>query len=470
MPRPAPRDFLGHPIGLSVLFGTEMWERFCYYGMRALLTLYMVDFLFVAPHPETIIGYHAVKSLFQTLRGPLGTDGLAAMVYGTYTSLIYLSGLIGGYFADTILGQRRAVFVGGLTMAAGEFLLMAPNFFFIGLAVMIAGNGFFKPNIATQVGGLYAPGDRRIDSAYSVFYLGINLGATFAPFVTGALGDSGPGAPPTWHWGFAAAGVGMLLGLLIYAIGGRNLPPDVRRRRLAQSAPKTKLTATDWRVIAALGAVAFFNLFFWGCYEQQGLTIALMAQNDANLATPIGALKPAYVQAFNPLFILLLTPLVVALWAWQSRRRGAPSPVVKMAIGCAIAAISYALLVIPAASIDAGHKPTWLWLLAASGVLTLGELYLSPVGLSLFAQAAPAQVVSLMMGVNYLSNAAGNYLAGYLGTFWERMPKSQFFLMLTLICATTALAIAALSPILRGALTATTTAPRMEPDPAETPR
>ena len=450
----AQRTLLGHPIGLSVLFGTEMWERFCYYGMRALLTLYMVDFLFVAPHPQTVLGYSAVKSFFESFRGPLGTAGLAAMVYGTYTSLIYLSGLLGGFVADNLLGQRRAVFLGGLTMAAGEFLLMSPRLFFVGLFVMIMGNGFLKPNIATQVGGLYAPGDRRIDSAYSVFYLGINLGATFAPFVTGALGDSGPGAPPTWHWGFAAAGIGMLFGLVIYALGQRTLPPDIRKRRQTAAAPAAKLTAAEWRAIAALCLVAFFNLFFWGCYEQQGLTIALMAQDHSNLATPIGALKPAYVQAFNPFFILTLTPLVVWFWAWQARRGRVMSPVLKMATGCAIAAISYALLTIPAGAIDAGHKPIWLWLLAASAVLTLGELYLSPVGLSLFSQAAPARVASLMMGVNYLSNAAGNYLAGYLGSYWERMPKSTFFLMLTGICGTTAIAIAAVSPLLRGVLAA----------------
>lgn len=446
------RDFLGHPVGLSVLSGTEMWERFCFYGMRALLTLYMVDFLFLAPRPEHVLGYGAVRSFYVSLRGPLGTAGLAAMVYGTYTSLIYLSGLFGGFMADNVLGQRRAVFLGGFVMAAGEFLLMAPSLFFVGLAVMVVGNGFFKPNIATQVCGLYAPGDRRIDSAYSVFYLGINLGATIAPFVTGALGDSGPGAPPSWHWGFAAAGVGMLIGLAIYAVGGRALPPDVRRRRQAEAAPARPLAGAEWRAIAALCLIAFFNLFFWGCYEQQGLTIALMAQDHSDLSTPLGALKPAFVQAFNPIFILALTPAVVAFWAWQGRRGVVVSPVMKMAIGCGLAAASYALLIVPAGAIDGGHKPTWLWLLAASGIITLGELYLSPVGLSLFSQAAPPRVISLMMGVNYLSNAAGNYLAGYLGSYWERMPKSRFFLLLAAIAGVTALAIAAVSPLLRGAL------------------
>lgn len=463
---PAPaRTFLGHPPGLAILFGTEMWERFCYYGMRALLTLYMVDFLFVGQEPSRVLGYTAARHFYEWFSFPLSTTAFAALIYGSFISLIYFTGIFGGFMADNVLGQRRAVFIGGLTMAIGEFLLIEPRFFFIGLLVMVTGNGFLKPNIATQVGGLYAPGDRRIDSAYSIFYLGINLGATIAPFVTGALGDSGPGAPPRWHWGFAAAGIGMLAGLALYAWGQRLLPPDVRRRRLTSETAQTPLGRGGRRAIAALCLVAFFNLFFWACYEQQGLTIALMAQDHTDLATPFGALKPAYVQAFNPFFILAFTPPIVAFWGWRARRGRVGSPVLKMATGCGFAALSYALLLWPAHAIDAGGHPSWLWLLAASAVLTLGELYLSPVGLSLFAQAAPARVASLMMAVNYLSNAAGNQLAGVLGSTWDRLTKVQFFSMLTLICAVTAVAIAAISPLLRRALPPAPKLARAAPDP-----
>ena len=206
------RTLFGHPIGLSVLFGTEMWERFCYYGMRALLTLYMVQFLLVNDHPQMVLGYGAVKSGLEWLYGPLRPQPLAALIYGLYTFGTYVSCLLGGYVADSLLGQRRAVILGAVIMAAGEFMLVDPHLFFVGLIVLVGGNGFFKPNISTQVGGLYRPGDQRIDTAYSIFYVGINLGALIAPLVCSRVVHFGDG-PAHWNYGFAAAGVGMLIGL-----------------------------------------------------------------------------------------------------------------------------------------------------------------------------------------------------------------------------------------------------------------
>jgi len=456
---PRERTFLGHPLGLSVLFGTEMWERFCYYGMRALLTFYMVDYLFVGGTPETIFGYHAVKSALESLPGngggPLKPEPLAALVYGLYSMGTYLTGLAGGFIADRFLGQRRAVIVGGLTMAAGEFLLTSHHFFFPGLLTLVLGNGFFKPNIATQVGGLYKPGDSRIDRAYSVFYVGINLGALIAPIICGRVAHFGAG-PPHWTYGFAAAGVGILIGVSINLAGQRTLPPDVRQRRLASAAAHAPLTATDRKAVVALCVVAFFNLFFWGCYEQQGLTIALMAEKYTDLATPFGTWDAEDVQAFNPFFIFTLTPVIMAFWAWQSRRGQEPTSVTKMAFGCAGTALAYGLLIIPAVSMDHGHKVGWLWLLAAMAIQTVGELYLSPIGLSLFSKAAPPKLASLMMAVNYLSNAFGNYLAGYLGSYWDSMAKSAFFAMIAGLAAATSVGIflmaRLLNPILQARL------------------
>lgn len=450
----SPSDLFGHPAGLAVLFGTELWERFCYYGMRALLTLYMVKFLFVGDRPDHVLGYAGVKAAFEYFSGPLDRVQLASLLYGTYTALTYLTGLIGGFFADNVLGQRRAVLVGGVTMAAGEFLLAEPHLFFIGLLVLVTGNGFFKPNITTQVGGLYKPGDTRIDSAYSIFYVGINLGALIAPLVTGrAAGIDGDS--PHYYWGFIAAGIGMLFALATNLAGRRHLPPDVRRRRLQSASAHAPLTALDKRAVVALCVVALFNVFFWGCYEQQGITIALMAADNTDLSAPFGThIGKADVQSFNPFFIFTLTPLIIALWRWQAKSGGEPSPVLKMAFGCAFTAAAYGLLVIPGFSIDAGGKPTWLWLLAAMGILTLGELYLSPVGLSLFSKAAPAKLASLMMAVNFLSNAGGNYLAGYLGTFWDKMPKSSYFTMIAAVAGATAVAIFLLSFLLKPVLKA----------------
>jgi POT family proton-dependent oligopeptide transporter len=447
-------DFLGHPAGLSVLFGTELWERFCYYGMRAILTLYMVKFLFVDGRPEHVLGYRAIKSGYEFFSGPLDIVQLASLLYGTYTALTYLTGLIGGFFADNVLGQRRAVLVGGITMAVGEFLLADPRLFFIGLFVLVLGNGFFKPNITTQVGGLYKPGDTRIDSAYSIFYVGINLGALVAPLITGRAAGI-DGNSPHYHWGFIAAGIGMLLGIATNLAGRPYLPPDVRKRRLQSAQAHAPLTALDKRAVVALCIVALFNVFFWACYEQQGITIALMAADHTNLSAPFGThIGKADVQSFNPFFIFALTPFIIALWRRQAKSGGEPSPVLKMAFGCAFTAAAYGLLIIPGLSIDAGGKPTWLWLLASMAILTLGELYLSPVGLSLFSKAAPAKLASLMMAVNYLSNAGGNYLAGYLGTFWDKMPKSSYFTMIAAVAGTTALAIFMLSFVLRPVLKA----------------
>jgi len=444
--------FLGHPIGLSFLFGTEMWERFCYYGMRAILTYYMVDFLFLHGEPQHVLFYGTIKSVMESMYGPLGPQPLAALIYGLYTASTYLTGVIGGVLADRVLGQRWCVVIGAVTMAAGEFLLTSPAMFFIGLLVLVLGAGMIKPNLTTQVGGLYKEGDSRIDSAYSIFYVGVNLGALIAPIICGRLAESPPGQPPHWHYGFAAAGVGMLIGLAIFLIGMRRLPPDVRSRRIMAEAKGgsavSKLTKRDKQAVLALFLVAFCNLFFWGCYEQQGISIALMAQNNTNLSTWFGTLQPADVQSFNPFFIFTLTPAIIALWARQARRGREPSPVTKMAIGCFATALCFGMLIIPSMSVDAGQKVTVLWLVAAMAIQTVGELYLSPVGLSLFSRASPAKVASVMMGVNFLSNFAGNYMAGYLGSFWSGMPKTHFFTMIAGISAVTSLAIFALSRLL----------------------
>jgi POT family proton-dependent oligopeptide transporter len=458
MPNPAPArevTLFGHPIGLSVLFGTEMGERFCYYGMRALLTFYMVDYLFKGTEPEHILGYTALKSVLEWCHGgALAPQPLASLIYGLYTSGTYLFGLLGGAAADAWLGQRVAVVVGAITMAAGEFLLTNPAWFLVGLPVLLLGNGFFKPNISTQVGGLYRPGDSRIDRAYAVFYVGINLGALVAPIVVGRLGHAPEGAPPSWGWGFAAAGVGMLVSLLIYIAGQRVLPPDVRARRLKAQPGRTRLSRTDWQAILALCLVAVFNAFFWACYEQQGNTLALFAQDHTNLATPFFTLQPEDVQSFNPFFIFTLTPVILAYWARQARAGREPSSITKMAIGCGFTALAYGLLAVPGAIADGGAKASWVWLLAAMALQTVGELYLSPVGLSLFSKAAPAKVASAMMAVNFLSNAGGNYLAGYLGTYWSAMPIAHFFTMIAGIAAVTALGIFGASFVLRPLLDA----------------
>ena len=451
------RTLLGHPIGLSVLFGTEMGERFCYYGNNALITYYMIDFLFAGPRPQTIIGFATVKSVLETIYGPLAPQPLAALIYGTFAAATYLVGLAGGALADRVLGQMRAVIIGAVIMATGEFLLTDPRLFFIGLLVFVLGVALLKPNIATQVGGLYEPNDHRIDSAYSIFYVGINIGALLAPIICGRLGHAAPGQPPTWQYGFAAAGAAMLIGLAIFLIGLRTLPPDVRARRKAAERrnrdrnPATAappLTSTERRTVVALVLVAFCNLFFWGCYGQQYSTIALMAQNNTNLSVGFATLHPEDIQSFNPFFIFTFTPLIIAFWAWQAKRGREPAPVTKMAIGCLATAACFGLLAIAGLGIDRGAHVSILWLVAALAFQTVGELYLSPVGLSLFSRTAPAKLASIMMAVQFLSLAFGNYMAGYLASFWSGMGKSAFFAMIAAIALATAIAILGLSRVL----------------------
>ena len=450
------KNFLGHPIGLSVLFGTEMGERFCYYGNNALMPYYMLDFLFVGPRPSTVVGYATAKSIFESVYGPLGAQPLEALIYGTFAAFTYLSGLAGGGIADRFLGQTRAVILGACTMAAGEFMLIDPRLFFLALFVFVVGVGFLKPNVSTQVGGLYAPGDSRIDRAYSIFYIGVNIGALIAPLICGSLGHAGPGEPPRWHYGFAAAGAAMLVALCIFLIGLRVLPPDVRARRRAVDAARlgaarpgsTRLTAVERQTVGALFMVAFCNLFFWGCYGQQYSTIAIMAERNVDLRVGPILLYPEAIQSINPFFIFTLTPVVIAFWAWQSRRGREPAPVTKMAMGCAFTSLCFGLLILPGLAIDRGQHVSMAWLVAALALQTLGELYLFPVALSLFSRAAPARLASVMMAVNFLSLAVGNYLAGYLASFWSGMQKSVFFGMIAGIAALTALAILALSRVL----------------------
>ncbi len=422
-------DLFGHPRGLTYLFAVEMWERFSYYGMRALLVLYMVKHLFQPEHAEAVIGFATLKATFEALFGPLGVQPLASHVYGLYTGLVYLTPVLGGLIADRWLGQRRTVVLGAALMALGHFMMAYEPLFLFALFVLILGNGAFKPNISTQVGTLYAPGDPRRDRAFSIFYVGINLGAFFAPLISGTLGET-----LGWHYGFAAAGVGMTLGLVIYLYAAPTLPPDVRTARLA--AGDTRPFGPDeWRAIIALCVLFVPVTFFWATYEQAGNTIALWADGHTNRSVfGLFDIPVTWFQAFNPFMIFAFTPFVVALWAWQARRGHEPSSVAKMAYGCFINAAAH-LILFAAALSAGGGKASWLWLFFYFVVLTVGELYISPTSLSLVTKVAPARVLSMMMGVWLATSFTGNFVAGYLGSFWSGMAKGDFFLMIAVVSA-----------------------------------
>ncbi len=445
------KQLFGHPRGLAFLFATEMWERFSYYGMRALLVLYLVKYLLLPGHSDHVIGLATLKGGFESVFGPLDTQPFASQIYGLYTALVYLTPIAGGLLADRVLGQRRTVVIGAVLMAAGHFMMAFEPFLLFALLTLILGNGAFKPNISTQVGELYAPGDSRRDRAFSIFYVGINIGAFFSPLVCGTLGEE-----LGWHYGFAAAGVGMLIGLLIYLRGLRELPPDELQKAKATHHEPGPLSQADWRAIVALLVLFLPNTLFWATYEQQGNTIALWADSytdrSVNLLFWNAEIPVTWFQAFNPFMIFAFTPFIVGLWARQARAGREPSSVTKMAIGCFGVALANLLMAFAAIHASEAAKASWIWLFFYFAIITIGELYLSPVGLSLVSKVAPARMLSLMMGVWLATSFVGNFGAGWLGSYWSSMAKPAFFVMIAGVAALAGLSIALMNKPLRRTL------------------
>ena len=443
-------DLFGHPKGLAFLFTTEMWERFSYYGMRALLVLYMTKYLLAPEHSSKVAGLSGVKNALETVFGPLDVQPLSSQIYGFYTALVYLTPIFGGLIADRVLGQRRTVVIGATLMAIGHFMMAVEQLFLLALLVLILGNGAFKPNISTQVGGLYAPGDRRRDRAYSIFYVGINVGAFLAPLICGTLGEKAG-----WHYGFAAAGVGMLIGLCIYVYAMPLLPPDELQKARAAHAEKGPLDRGEWRAVIAILVLFIPTALFWATYEQGGNTIVLWAEantdRNINLFGLSTEIPTTWFLAFNPFMIFAFTPFVVALWTRQAARGSEPSTITKMALGCLGVALSYLIMAVAAWHAGA-DKSSWLWLFGYFVVITIGELYLSPVGLSLVTKVAPARILSMMMGVWLATSFIGGFLAGWLGSFWSRTDKPEFFLMIAAIAALAGAAIFSSGRLLRGML------------------
>jgi proton-dependent oligopeptide transporter, POT family len=421
--------FLGHPRGLAVLFATEAWERFSYFGNAALVVLYMTKYLFDASRLEAVFGLGALKSALEFLFGPLEPQPLASQLFGFYTGLAYFSPVLGGLVADRLLGRHRTILIGGVFMAAGHFMMAFEALFLLALLMLIIGIGAFKPNISTQVGALYAPGDDRRDRAYSIFYLGINIGAFLAPLICGTLA-----VQYGWHYGFGAAGVGMLISLAIYLSGRRSLPADEPRG--SPLARETKpLEAGERRALLALIGTCALVTLFWAAYDQQGNTVLLWAEDFTDRSIDLGfwrgEIPSPWFLALNPLLIFVFTPPIVRRWAQQSRRGTEPFPITKMAFGCLCLALAN-LLMAGAASAAAG-KASALWLVGYFLLATIGELHVAPIGLALISRLAPARMTSIMMGVWFATTLPADVFAGFLGGFWSSMAKANFFLMIALI-------------------------------------
>jgi len=402
--------FRGHPRGLPILFFTELWERFSYYGMRAILVLYMVT---------------------PVAQGGLGFDTKhATSIYGTYTMSVYLTALPGGLIADRWLGARLAVLLGGIIIACGHFSMVFHSiaFLYLGMAFIAVGTGLLKPNISAMVGSLYSEEDPRRDSGFSIFYMGINVGAVLAPLVCGFLAQhegfkafvASLGFHPatSWHWGFGAAGVGMTLGLIIYILNRKQLAPvakfaKVETKDVVRRNPP--LTRNDYKRIAAIFIFFLFTILFWAAYEQKGASLNLFALRLVRTELFGFAFPSSWLQSLTPLFVILLAPLFSMLWVRLGTRQ--PSSPVKFVFGLLFIGLAYALLV-PGAALTALGKISPLWLVGLYFLEVVGEMCLSPVGLSTVTKLSPAKLVGIMMGVWFLAAALGNKLAGYLSGFF----------------------------------------------------
>lgn len=425
--------WFGQPRGLTVLFLTEMWERFSFYGMSALLVYYMTKQLHFS-------------------------QADASLIYGLYTGGVFLTPIAGGYLADRWLGRRIAIVLGGSLMAVGHFALSWEALLYPSLVLIALGNGLFLPNLPSQVGDLYAEDDPRRGGAYNVYYVGVNLGGLLAPLACGTLGEV-----YGWHWGFGAAGVGMCVGLAIYLLGGRHLPQDRPRDRSARaanagspdaagspdsaSAGSTRKPGTA-AIVVPLLLVALSVMVFRSAYAHSGNTLALWADAHVDLHAFGFAIPVTWVQSLNPLFVFLFTPLLIRAWRRAAVKGREPAPVRKMAIGAAGVAAAYLLLAATAAMSD-GQPVSGLWLLVFFAIYTIAELYILPVGLGLFARLAPSGMGATVIAAWFLAAFAGNLLSGVVGRAWEWLGPAGFFVLLAALATTSALALLALTPMLR---------------------
>lgn len=454
----------GHPKGLYLLFVTEMAERFSYYGMRAVFTLYMVAALF--------------------------TMESASEIYGYYTGLVYLTPLLGGYIADRYWGNRRSIIVGGMLMAFGQFLMFLSASFVQpaikeaegmidptvnnqlaiicmmgGLFFLILGNGFFKPNISTMVGSLYRPDDQRKDSAFTIFYMGINVGATLGPLTCGIF-EGDYLNPMRFKWAFLCACIAMLAPTLIFYLLKNKYLMDYEgnaigtRPKLQEKTERQQLTRKEKQHIVVIFIIAAFVIFFWAAYEQAGVSLTYFADQQTDRHIFGWEMPTSYFQSFPAIFVVLLAPFMNLAWEVLRRFGHEPSSVMKQAIGLAFLSIGYMLIAFGVKDLGPNVKVSMLWLTGLYFIHTLGELSLSPIGLSLVSKLSPKHLASLMMGIWFMSTAVSNMLAGQLATLYpdgsskslfgiiEIASLHDFFMMFVVLSGVAAIALACISPLL----------------------
>ena len=454
----------GHPKGLYVLFATEMWERFNYYGMRAILVLFLV-------------------------KAMAFNQGAASQVYGSYTGLVYLTPLVGGYIADRYWGNKRSIIAGALVMAIGEFILffcghyydnadVAMPLFYTGLGCMIAGNGFFKPNISSMVGQLYKKGDSKIDAAYTIFYMGINTGGALGPIVCGFFGDTGKNGD--FKWAFLAGGIAMLLSVITQVMFQKKFLVDADGASIGDApkdAPKfflkipvmvgflfllslftialvyidikvvsylfwlliacilliafiifsdASLDALQKKKVAVLFTVSFFVIFFWSAFEQAGASLTFFASNNTQRDLGFYEVPASFFQSLNSIFVVAFAPLAAWVWIKLGKVNREPSSPFKMAMGLMLLALGYLWIATGVKGVGTGIKVSMIWLVGMYMMHTFGELCLSPIGLSLFNKLAPVKFASLLMAVWFTANAFANKFAGVLSSLYPNGKTTYF--------------------------------------------
>jgi len=418
----AGRDWFGQPRGLTILFLTEMWDQFSFFGMRALLVLYMTKHLLMAQQN-------------------------ASWVYGLYAASVYLTPVFGGMITDRWLTRRTAVLTGATIMMIGHFLMASEGLFYWALGTIALGNGLFLPSLASQIDDLYVADDPRRRSAYNIYYVGINLGAFAAPLVIGTVGEVFG-----FHWGFALAGLGMIVAIATYVAGGRYLPaavPKTSRTKPTETA-RDRPTPLKTRLVL-LVVVAAAVVVFRGAYEQLGNTIPLWADAKVDRTVTTGLTIPVtWFQSLNPMTVFLLTPAFVAGWTRQAKRGREPSSAAKMALGAAVIGLAFLLIAVVGAYAQAraGITP-WPLLAAFIVLLTAGELFILPVGLGLFGRLAPAGLTATTIALWYSAGFFGNLFAGWLGTLWSTLSVGTFFALTAAIALASAALLGCLIPWVR---------------------
>ncbi len=427
-----PRDLFGHPRGLWVLASTELWDRISFHGMQALLVLYMVGALLLPGHVEHIVGFAAFRSVIEGVTGHLSTQALATQIFGIYVGLVSFTPVFGGWLGDRVLGRTAAVSLGALLMTAGHFCMAFDASFLLAMLLLILGAGFLRGNLSPQLGELYSRDDRRRDAAFQLYGAAVNLGAFIAPLATGALGQAFG-----WHAGFAFAGFGMLIGLVVYLVGGRLVGfPTRREARPAKvkSPPQPRsaitraaLSTAEWRAILYLLALIPISALFWVAQSQVWNTYNLWVRDHVQLKFGAWTMPVPWLQSLDGLAPFLLLPPALWLWRWQARRGREPFEATKIAIGCFIFSASTLWLAAAPLVLDATGRTPLLWAVVFHLTSNAGWLFFVPTMNALYSRTAPASVNATLMGCNALSVSLGSVVSGRLGGLYESLTASQFW-------------------------------------------